>query len=83
MVIADQAGFHLPSADLRVPTNVRLPPLPPQSPELNPVECFGGLLKAAVDNHLFAASKARTRRAAVSGLINSWLADQANSGASA
>jgi len=91
VVIADQAGFHLPPADPRVPANVRLLPLPPYSPELNPVERFGGLLKARVTNrlypnlrrledHLFAASRAWTQPAKVAGLIHDWLARQANSG---
>ena len=37
VVIADQVGFHLSVADPRIPANVRLMPLPPYSPELNPV----------------------------------------------
>jgi hypothetical protein len=49
VVIADQAGFHLPSDDLRLPANFRLPPLPPYSPELNPVERFGGPAESPVD----------------------------------
>jgi transposase len=91
VVIADQAGFHLPPLDPRVPANVRLLPLPPYSPELNPVERFGGLLKARVTNrlypslrrledHLFAASREWTQPAKVAGLIHRWLADQTNSG---
>jgi putative transposase len=91
VVIADQAGFHLPANDARIPTNLRLLPLPPYSPELNPVERFGGLLKAAVANrlypnlrrledHLFAASRRWTTPTAVSALIHSWLADQVNAG---
>ena len=94
LVIADQAGFHLPPDDPRVPANLRLHPLPPYCPELNPVERFGGLLKAAVANrlypslrkledHLFAASRRWTHPLAVAGLIHGWLADQANSGAPA
>jgi len=86
VVIADQAGFHLPEADPRVPANVRLLPLPPYSPELNPVERFGGLLKAQVTNrlypnlrrledHLFAASREWTHPAKVAGLIHTWLAE--------
>lgn len=91
VIIQDQAGFHLPTHDPRLPKNLRLLPLPPYSPELNPVERFGGLLKAAVSNrlypnlrrledHLFAASKPWTRPAAVASLIHGWLADQTNSG---
>lgn len=92
LVIADQAGFHLPPDDPRVPANLRLHPLPPYCPELNPVERFGGLLKAAVANrlypslrkledHLFAASRYWTHPTLVARLIHGWLADQANSGA--
>jgi transposase len=92
VVIADQAGFHLPADDRRIPANLRLLPLPPYSPELNPVERFGGLLKTAVVNrlypnlrrledHLFAASREWTQPAKVASLIHSWLADQANAGA--
>lgn len=91
VIIADQAGFHLPSHDERLPANVRLLPLPPYSPELNPVERFGGLLKAAVANrlyptlrkledHLAAAARPWSTPAAVASLIHSWLADQTNDG---
>ena len=37
VVILDQAGWHM-SAKLKVPDNITLLPLPPRSPELNPVE---------------------------------------------
>ena len=94
VVIQDQAGFHLPVDDPRRPKNLRLLPLPPYCPELNPVERFGGLLKAAVANrlypslrqledHLAAAARPWSTPAAVSALIHSWLSDQANSGAPA
>jgi hypothetical protein len=52
VVIADQAGCHLPVDDSRLPANLRRLPRPPYSPELNPVEPFGGLSKAAVSNRL-------------------------------
>jgi transposase len=92
VVIQDQAGFHLPEKDARLPANLRLLPLPPYSPELNPVERFGGLLKARVTNrlypslrrledHLFAASREWTQPAKVAGLIHRWLAVQVNTGA--
>ena len=37
VVLVDQAGWHL-SAKLDIPANITLMPLPPQAPELNPVE---------------------------------------------
>ncbi len=37
VMIWDQAGFHC-SKDLKVPDNVSIVPLPPYSPELNPIE---------------------------------------------
>jgi transposase len=37
VLILDQAGWH-GSKDLVVPDNITLLPLPPRSPELNPVE---------------------------------------------
>lgn len=94
VVIADQAGFHLRAGDARLPGNLRLLPLPPYSPELNPVERFGGLLKARVANrlyptlrrledHLAAAAREWCQPARVAGLIHRWLADQANAGAPA
>lgn len=94
VVIADQAGFHLPAGDARIPANLRLLPLPPYCPELNPVERFGGLLKAAVANrlylnlrkledHLIAAARPWSTPAAVSRLIHTWLADKVNHGAPA
>lgn len=94
VIIEDQAGFHLPPGDPRLPANVRLLPLPPYCPELNPVERFGGLLKTALSNriypslrkledHLLAAARPWSTPSAVAGLIHSWLADQANAGAPA
>lgn len=94
VVIADQAGFHLPVADPRIPANIRLLPLPPYSPELNPLERFGGLIKAAIgnrlypnlrklENHISAVARIWTRPEKVTDLIHSWLQDQANCGAPA
>jgi transposase len=37
VLMLDQAGWHV-SPKLRVPDNITLLPLPPRSPELNPVE---------------------------------------------
>ena len=94
VVIQDQAGFHLPTDDSRLPPNVRLLPLPPYCPELNPVERFGGLLKAQISNrlypnlrkledHLAAAARPWCRPARVQGRIHDWLTDKVNSGAPA
>ena len=44
VVILDQAGWHGARA-LRVPHNITLLPLPPYSPELNPVENLWQFLK--------------------------------------
>jgi hypothetical protein len=44
VVILDQAGWHSANA-LRVPDNITLLPLPPYSPELNPVENLWQFLK--------------------------------------
>lgn len=94
VVIADQAGFHLQPTDPRVPANLRLLPLPPYSPELNPVEKFGDLVKDAVCNRLFPSLRALERRieaalkpwrttpALVAQLIgDGWLPAQVNAGA--
>lgn len=92
VVIADQAGFHLPEDDVRLPENLRLLPLPPYSPELNPVERFGGLIKAnltnrlypnlrTLENHIAAAARPWCKSTAVAGLIHSWMRDQVNFGA--
>ena len=54
VVIQDQAGFHLRPGDEQIPANVRLLPLPPYSPELNPAERVGDLIKDATGNRAFA-----------------------------
>lgn len=96
VIIQDQAGFHLPATDQRVPANVRLLPLPPYSPELNPVEKLGDLVKDQICNRLYpdlrkledrilaALRPWRTMAASVAALIGEgWLLDGANSGAPA
>jgi len=45
VMIWDQAGFHRSSA-LRIPANVTILPLPPYSPELNPIENLWHYLKS-------------------------------------
>lgn len=92
LIIADRAGFHLPVTDSRLPANVRLVPLPPYSPELNPVEKLGDLVKDAICNRLFPKLRSledailseleplRTSGARVAQLIGAgWLLAQTNS----
>ncbi len=94
VVIQDQAGFHLPENDPRLPHNVRLLPLPPYSPELNPVEKLGdivkdrpaiGSIRACVDlkitcsPHCGLGALESTRVAELIG--NGWLLDGVNAGA--
>ena len=38
VMLCDGAGWHQQGKDLRLPDNIRLLPLPPYSPELNPME---------------------------------------------
>jgi transposase len=53
LVVWDQAGFHPKDGEEGVPENVRLLPLPAYSPELNPVEKLGDMVKDAIANRLF------------------------------
>jgi len=54
VVIWDQAGFH-PQPQLHaLPARVHLIALPPYSPELNPVEIIGDLIKDRIANTLWA-----------------------------
>ena len=53
VVIWDQAGFH-PDPELHaVPARIHLVPLPPYSPELNPVEAIGDVIKDRIANTLW------------------------------
>ena len=94
VIIQDQAGFHVGAADPRLPANVRLLPLPPYSPELNPVEKLGDLVKDQVCNRLYPSLRKledriigalrpwRTDGTRVAGLIGEgWLLDGLNDGA--
>lgn len=92
VVIQDQAGFHLGKQDTRLPDNVRLLPLPPYCPELNPVEGFGRLLKAPTANrlyrslreledHLIVIARDWTQPDKVRSLIHGWMRSEANAGA--
>jgi hypothetical protein len=49
VVTLDGAGWHQSGGELRVPDDISLLPLPPYSPQLNPVEDTWAFLRA---NHL-------------------------------
>ncbi len=49
VLVLDRAGWHQTGGKLRVPDNISLLPLPPYSPELNPVENIWQFLR---QNHL-------------------------------
>lgn len=54
IVVMDQAGWHV-SHGLQVPGNLTLVPLPPYSPELNPIERVWRYLKDVwLSNRVFA-----------------------------
>ena len=50
VVLWDQAGFHPKAGVHEIPEQIRLLPLPPYSPELNPVEQVWNPLKRATAN---------------------------------
>ena len=53
VVIWDQAGFHPDPKLPALPGRVHLVPLPPYSPELNPVEAIGDVIKDRIANTLW------------------------------
>jgi transposase len=53
VVIWDQAGFHPDPKLHAVPDRVHLIPLPPYSPELNPTEAIGDVIKDRITNTLW------------------------------
>lgn len=53
VIIWDQAGFHPRPGHGSIPKGVHLLPLPPYSPELNPVEKIGAFIKDAVCNKVW------------------------------
>jgi transposase len=53
VVIWDQAGFHPQPKLHEVPARIHLLPLPPYSPELNPVEVIGDVIKDRIANTLW------------------------------
>ena len=52
ILLMDGAGWHK-SNEVEIPENIQIFPLPPYSPELQPVECSWTLLKEAVANKYF------------------------------
>ena len=55
VLLVDQAGWHV-SPKLRVPDNITLVPLPPRSPELNPVENVWQFVRDTwLSNRIFAS----------------------------
>lgn len=58
VVIWDQAGFHLNPEKHVIPKGIHLLPLPPYSPELNPVEIIGDLIKDRIANTVWESLEA-------------------------
>jgi len=58
VVIQDQAGFHLNPELHQLPAHIHVIPLPPYSPELNPVEAIGDVIKDRIGNTLWATLEA-------------------------
>ena len=52
ILLMDGAGWHK-SKELEIPQNIQIFPLPPYTPELQPVECGWPLLKEPVANRYF------------------------------
>jgi transposase len=89
VIVMDQAGFHMKQEDRRVPANIRVLPLPPYCPELNPAEWFGRVVKAPtvnriygslekLENHLIAVSRSWSEPSKVASLVHQWMHDQVN-----
>ena len=90
VVIWDQAGFHPRPGDVALPPSIHLLPLPPYSPELNPVEGLWDQTQDVTCNQHFVdldqLEKALTRAlrpfwetpARVLSLVHHWLHTQAN-----
>lgn len=52
LLLIDNAGWHN-SNELKIPENIKIFPIPPYSPELQPVESSWPLLKESVANRYF------------------------------
>ena len=53
VVVWDQAGFHHRPGDRRLPNRIHLLPLPPYSPELNPIEKLWDQMKDRIVNRVY------------------------------
>jgi len=90
VVIWDQAGFHPRPGDVALPARIHLLPLPPYSPELNPVEGLWDQTQDVTCNRHFtdleqleevltqALRPFWETTARVLSLVHHWLHDQAN-----
>ena len=90
MIVWDQAGFHHKAGDATLPERIHLLPLPPYSPELNPVEGLWDQAKDVTSNKRFKGlgeleeTLAEALRpfwempARVLSLVHHWMHDQAN-----
>ena len=89
VIVMDQAGFHMKQEDGRIPVNIRVLPLPPYCPELNPAEWFGRVVKAPtvnriygslekLENHLIAVARSWSEPSKVASLVHQWMHNQVN-----
>ena len=89
VIVMDQAGFHMKQEDGRVPANIRVLPLPPYCPELNPAEWFGRVVKAPtvnriygslekLEDHRIAVARGWSEPSKVASLVHQWMRDQVN-----
>ena len=91
VVIQDRAGFHLNPELHELPAGVHVLPLPPYSPELNPVEAIGDVIKDRIGNTLWETLEAleeaigeelrpiyESAERVRSLVSHSWLIDQVN-----
>ena len=54
LIVVDGAGWHR-SKDLEIPSNIELIPLPPYTPELNPIEQIWREIRTSFGNQLFSS----------------------------
>lgn len=90
VIVWDQAGFHHKAGDATLPERIHLLPLPPYSPELNPVEGLWDQAKDVTSNKRFKGLEELEETlnealrpfwempARVLSLVHHWMHDQAN-----